>query len=178
MLSRNSARRTRPRFEIKLEIHVSLGKISPKRLLNCARKIGKAVKWKGRLNILLTGNREIQRINKKYLNHDRPTDVISFGYAEISRRKGTVPRGTGLLKPLKACPPGDCPLAGEIVICLPVTAKQAKIYGNTFFYELCFYICHGMLHIQGWDDKTATLRNRMLKKQADILKKIGIFNQA
>ncbi len=164
MLSRNSVGRVRSQLEIKILIRASLGKISSKRLLDCAAKIGKALRLKGRLNILLAGNHEIQRLNKKYLNHDRPTDVISFGYFA---------RGQVFSRLSKTCP-----LTGEIAISLPVTAKQAKVYGNTFFYELCFYICHGMLHIQGWDDRTPALRKRMLEKQSKILKKIGIERSA
>ena len=64
-----------------------------------------------------------------------------------------------------------------MIISLDTTLRQAKEYGNGFLYELAFYICHGMLHLMGYDDKTPADAKRMWDKQTKILRKIGVVNQ-
>ena len=88
--------------------------------------------------------------------HDRATDVISFSQLEG--------------KPLG--PKEGIPFLGDIVISLETTARQAAEYGNSFDYELHFYICHGILHLMGWDDKSKREAARMFSKQTQVLKKI------
>ena len=103
-----------------------------------------------KLGILLCSDREIAGYHKKYLNVSGPTDVISFGGVE------------------KGQPDGN------LVISLDTTARQAKEYGNSFEYELLFYIAHGLLHLLGWEDETKVQREKMWSKQAALLKKMGI----
>ena len=110
------------------------------------------------LDILLVSDSTIRKINRKLLKHDWTTDVISIG------EKGTVPK-RGLSPKL---------IQGNLVISLDTTARQAKEYGNDFFYELMFYICHGILHILGWQDSTAAQRKKMWKKQEQILKTLKV----
>ena len=63
---------------------------------------------------------------------------------------------------------------GDLVVSLDTTKRQSAEYGNSFDYELAFYICHGILHLMGYDDKTKADAERMDKKQKQILKKIGM----
>ena len=107
-------------------------------------------KQKVSISILLAGDSAIRKLNHRYLGHDRATDVIAF--------------------------PGKPPFLGDIVISLPTTKRQAKEYGNDFFYELAFYLCHGILHLMGWDDSTVKSRKKMWEKQSLLLKKIGVRN--
>ncbi|MBI3317253.1 MAG: rRNA maturation RNase YbeY [Candidatus Omnitrophica bacterium] len=100
---------------------------------------------KASLNLVLVGDEKIRMLNRRFLKHDRVTDVITWG----EYRGG---------------------LQGDIVISLDTTQRQAAHYGNPFFYELCFYVCHGILHILGWDDSRAAGRRRMWRKQEEILK--------
>ena len=113
------------------------------------------------LDILLVSDSAIRKINRKLLKHDWATDVISIG------EKGTVPK-RGLSPKL---------IQGNLVISLDTTTRQAKEYGNDFFYELMFYICHGILHILGWEDNTVVKRKRMLENQTKILKVIGVSSR-
>lgn len=119
----------------------------------------KCLRWKkASLNILLVNDRRIRHLNRRYLNHDRPTDVMAFGQLEGPRPK----------------PKGVMPFLGDIVISLDTTRRQAKIYGNSFLYELCFYLCHGLLHIMGYRDKSKSEAKRMERMQTKILKTIGL----
>ena len=137
-----------PSYSIEIQNTVSRYKLSISRLKRIASQILKTLKWKqAKITIRLVSDRKIQPINKRYLKHDRPTDVISFVYA---------------------------PGVGDLVISLDTTVRQAREYGNSFFYELCFYICHGFLHLMGYSDKTSKQAAWMDRKQKAVLKKIGI----
>ncbi len=130
------------------------------RLQKNIRAILKVLGWEkgASLSLLLAGDRSIRKLNKKYLGHDCATDVISFSQLEgkpLPSKKGVA-------------------FLGDIVISLETTARQAAEYGNSFDYELHFYICHGILHLMGWDDKVKKEAARMFAKQTQILKKIGI----
>ena len=132
--------------------------VSISRLQRNVKAILKALGWKpdASLSLLLTGDRQVRKLNKKHLGHDWPTDVISFSQLEG--------------KPLGVKKTASC--LGDIVISLETTVRQAAEYGNSFDYELHFYICHGILHLMGWDDKSKKEAKKMENKQKAILKKV------
>lgn len=135
-------------FEIEIRNEAKNIRVPAARLKLAARKILKSLGLKGAsLSILLVNDRAIRRLNRRYLGHDRATDVIAF--------------------------PQKKPFLGDIVISLETTKRQAKEYGNSFDYELCFYLCHGVLHLMGFEDKTKKQSEKMLRKQEKILRKIG-----
>lgn len=88
------------------------------------------------INIILMDNADIAAINKQYLDHDYPTDVVSFGLEET-------------------------PLEGEIYIGLEIAEEQSKEYGVSLTNELQRLAVHGTLHCIGYDDSTAELRAKM-----------------
>jgi probable rRNA maturation factor len=102
-------------------------------------------------------------MNKEHLNHDWATDVISFGQKTGPYSAREKARGAFL---------------GDIVVSWDTARREAPRYGNAPLYELCFYLCHGLLHLMGYNDKTVKQRNQMHKMQAKTLKKIGLINQA
>jgi len=103
------------------------------------------------VNIIYTGGPGIKRLNKAFLGKDRLTDVIAFNL-----------------------PPAPVPGApwGEIYVCLPVAARQARAMGHSLLTELLVLTAHGALHLAGWDDATPALRARMNRRTAALLKKI------
>jgi len=115
----------------------------------------------GGLSLLLVSDRRMRALNRKFLNHDWTTDVITFSYggdktpAEQSR----------------LC-------FGEIIISLDTAKTMAAEIGHSPKYEFYFYLCHGILHLAGHDDDTPRKRAAMLKRQEDILKAIGISKQS
>ena len=142
-------------IEIRSEVR-NLG-ISIPRLKGAARKILNLLHLsQASLSVLLVDDRKIRRLNRRYLAHNRPTDVIAFG-----QLPGPLPkRGRFLL--------------GDIVISVPTAKRQAPRYGNPLFYEICFYLCHGILHLLGWKDKSKKEAFKMRRKQEAVLKHIGI----
>ncbi|HLH02865.1 MAG TPA: rRNA maturation RNase YbeY [Bryobacteraceae bacterium] len=76
---------------------------------------------------LVTDDRELQRLNRTFLQHDYPTDVLSFPLAS--------PNG-GL---------------GEIAISIERAAAQAAEFGHNLLDELRILMLHGLLHLTGLD---------------------------
>lgn len=108
------------------------------------------------LSIYLVDDRKIRIFNRKYLRHDRATDVIAFSQTE------------GV--PLKAA--GS--LAGDIVISLETAERQAREYGANFDTEVLLYLCHGILHLMGYRDKKRTDYRKMWHQQRKLLTGFGL----
>ena len=99
------------------------------------------------ISVAFVGDVEIHEINRTFLNHDFPTDVISFlldGSPESVRvnEPGTIRRGAGRT------------IDGEIIISTDTAARNASKMGTTAEYEMNLYLVHGLLHLCGYDDKT------------------------
>jgi len=58
---------------------------------------------------------------------------------------------------------------GEIVISVETASRQARQFGTALDHELRLYIAHGLLHLQGFDDKTATGAGEMKRLQENIV---------
>ena len=113
-------------------------------VLKIVKKAGRA-----RLAFIFLDDKAIRRINKRFKNSDRPTDVLSFSL-------GPEARGTG-----------RC--LGEIYISIDRAAVQSKIFGARPAEEVVRYIIHGMLHLFGYDDMTRAGRLRMSAKEDEVL---------
>ena len=94
----------------------------------------------------------IHRLNKRYLDHDEPTDVLSFPLSE----------------------PGARRLAGELVIGAEVAQAQADSRGHDVRAELALYVIHGLLHLCGHDDKTAAAAAAMRQRERRYLRELGL----
>jgi probable rRNA maturation factor len=91
-----------------------------------------------------------------------PTDVLSFPIEDAE--PGRPPVRT----------PDGPPLAlGDVVVCPEVVAANAEAYGVTFDDELHLMICHGVLHILGWDHQTDAQAHAMEQREAEHLATIG-----
>ncbi len=92
--------------------------------------------------VTFVDNTFISQLNKDYLNHDYPTDVIAFTLSEA-----------------------DEPLNADIYISFDQAKLQAKEYGITTANEITRLIVHGVLHTLGYDHKTKTEASVMSNKE-------------
>lgn len=96
------------------------------------------------------GSRMIRRINREFLQHDYPTDTITFRY-----NKGRE-------------------IDGEFYISLDVVRENAVRFAADFQQELLRVTLHSALHLSGIDDRTENERRNMQEKEAyylDLLQK-------
>lgn len=102
------------------------------------------------ISLAFVDNPTIHRINKQFLDHDEPTDVITFPYSS-----GKV-------------------LVGELVIGVEVALEQARAGGHPVDAELALYVVHGLLHLVGYDDKDAHDRRQMRARERHHLGGLGL----
>ncbi|HEX5504476.1 MAG TPA: rRNA maturation RNase YbeY [Thermomicrobiales bacterium] len=95
----------------------------------------------------------IHDLNRRFLGHDEPTDVLTFPLGEDG--PGFVNAGPRQL--------------GEVYVSCERAAAQCAEWGNSPAREVRFLVVHGVLHLLGWDDATPEDRARMLARQEAIL---------
>ncbi len=104
------------------------------------------------VSLAFVDNPTIHTLNKRYLDHDEPTDVLSFPLSE----------------------PGAKKLAGELVIGAEVAQAQATERGHDVQAELALYVIHGLLHLCGFDDKSNEHAAEMRARERHYLKELGL----
>src|SRR5579884_2145931 len=104
------------------------------------------------LSLAFVDNPTIHTLNKRYLDHDEPTDVLSFPLSE----------------------PGAKRLAGELVVGAEVAQAQAGERGHDVQQELALYVIHGLLHLCGYDDKDDESAAVMRARERHYLKALRL----
>jgi probable rRNA maturation factor len=104
------------------------------------------------VNILLTGNSEMQRLNLQFRHKDESTDVLSFPAERLQPERHPARRARTAS-------------AGDIAIALPVARRQAAEAGHDLLTEIKVLILHGMLHLAGYDHETDGGRMRRLEQK-------------
>ncbi len=104
------------------------------------------------LSLLLCDNPTIHRLNRRWRQVDRPTDVLSFPLHEL--RAGQPP-------PMGAL--------GDIVVSLPTARLAARREGVSDQQHLQRLLIHGLLHLLGYDHENDAQERRMNKETARLL---------
>ena len=127
--------------------------------------------YESQVELLLTNNAEIQRINNEFRGIDRPTDVLSFPMIEYDSPAdfSTVEEDDSNFDPET----GEL-ILGNIVISKEKVIAQAEEYGHSAKREFAFLIAHSMLHLLGYDHMEDEERLVMEEKQRNILDNLGI----
>ncbi len=96
------------------------------------------------VNVIYVGDSDIWELNKSFLKHNRPTDVITFTLEEK-------------------------PIEGEIYISVDTAEKQAVEFGVSLRDELLRLACHGALHLAGFDDANIDDRKKMNDMETNFI---------
>ncbi len=105
-----------------------------------------------KISIALVSDSDIQRIHRQFLQHDVPTDVITFPYSA---------RGASCL-------------TGEIVISTDTAQAVATEFAHPAENEVALYLIHGLLHLCGYDDHDPHDREAMRKRESHYLELLSI----
>ncbi len=112
----------------------------------------------GEISVVLVGDAAMARVNEEWLQHEGPTDVITFGLSEATDEVETWPGG----------------LAGDIVVSTETACRVAAELGWSAENELAYYIVHGLLHLAGSDDTDPAARAAMRREERRVMKAIGL----
>ncbi|MBR1544517.1 MAG: rRNA maturation RNase YbeY [Alphaproteobacteria bacterium] len=129
----------------------NLKKLSDKVVKETFKKIKHPVKKGMEVNVMLTNDKEIQTFNKEYRGKNKPTNVLSFET-------------------------GDETLLGDIVMSIDTLLKEAKEQKITVADHYAHLLCHGMLHLLGFDHIDEDEANEMEFFEIEILKELKIAN--
>jgi probable rRNA maturation factor len=103
------------------------------------------------VSIAVVDDSTIHALNRQYLQHDYPTDVLSFTLESLADR-----------------------LEGEIVVSADTAFSRSVEYAWRAEDELLLYVVHGVLHLVGFDDQDAVARERMRCAEGRYLEQLGL----
>ncbi|WP_437187202.1 rRNA maturation RNase YbeY [Planctomicrobium sp. SH668] len=111
------------------------------------------------IDVAILDDAAIHVVNRDHLEHDYPTDVISFLYDadESLHPADSALRGAGL------------EIEGELVVSAETAIRIAAEMNWDPLNELTLYIVHGLLHLCGYDDLTDDEQVIMRQREREIL---------
>jgi len=98
-----------------------------------------------RIGIILADHDVVTDLNRRYLDHEWQTDVLSFRLSD------------------------EDPLEGEVYVDVQTASERCKEFGATPRDEILRYAVHGLLHLTGYDDATDEEREQMRRLEDDYL---------
>ena len=108
-----------------------------------------ALQRDARITLRIAGTREARRLNRDFRAKDYPTNVLTFVYRK---------------RPA---------LEGDIVLCAPVVAREAREQHKTLAAHWAHMTIHGVLHLQGFDHERASEAQKMAAREVQILDRLG-----
>jgi probable rRNA maturation factor len=100
------------------------------------------------VTVRYVGEAEGQRLNREFRGKDYATNVLTFVYQAS-------------------------PLEGDVVICAPVVAREAKEQGKAVAAHHAHLLVHGLLHLQGLDHERESEAATMERRERAVLAKLG-----
>ena len=99
----------------------------------------------GAVTLRVVGAREGRKLNQMFRGKDRATNVLSFSYGRD----------------------------GDLVICHPVVAREARAQGKTVRAHYAHLVVHGVLHLRGYRHEDAAHARTMEAKEVRLLRRLG-----
>jgi len=141
-------RRRKPRLEIHLQIGARA--VRAPTPAQVRRWVRAALKGSAEITVRVVGAAEARRLSRRYRGEDHATNVLSFPYL----------RSRGMVQ-------------GDIVLCAPVIAREARFQGKTLESHFAHMTVHAVLHLQGYDHLRPRAAGRMETLEKRLLAKLG-----
>jgi probable rRNA maturation factor len=120
------------------------------------RRIHASVEQGAALCLRVVGSAESRRLDRTYRGKDRPTNVLSFPSSPEERI------ATGLL--------------GDLVVCAPVVAREARAQRKTLRAHWAHMVVHGTQHLLGYDHERVRDARAMEALEVEILRGLGFHD--
>ena len=115
------------------------------------------------LNLCLSNDEEVHRLNKEFRKMDKPTNVLSFASVDDEAFDEMLASGAEVE-------------LGDVIVAFETMEREAKETDVSFYDHFCHLWTHGMLHILGYDHTEPEDRAEMEQREIDILEKLKIAN--
>jgi probable rRNA maturation factor len=109
-----------------------------------------ALECDANVTLRVVGAPEGRALNRRYRGRDYATNVLTFVYDD------------------------GVSLAGDIVLCAPVVAREARAQRKTLRAHYAHLVIHGMLHLQGYDHERDADARRMEAREVELLRRLGV----
>ena len=109
------------------------------------RKWARAASPAGHVTLRIVGRREGRLVNRRFRKRDYATNVLSFSYSG----------------------------GGDIVLCHPVIAREARAQGKSMPAHYAHLVVHGVLHLRGYAHHDKAGARRMEAREIRILRRLG-----
>ncbi len=120
---------------------------------------------------------EGRQLNRDFRGKDSATNVLTFAYGAASEATPRPPLPQAGEHPEGHKGRGEgghgTPLCGDIVLCAPVVAREAREQGKPLADHYAHMVVHAMLHLQGYDHGDALTAAAMEAVESFIMKKLG-----
>ena len=147
---------------IRIENNQTKFKINRRKIRSTVSRILKILGCEEKeISVFFTDDKNIKKLNSKYLRKNKPTNVLSF-----SLREGEY----GDVNPQ---------MMGDVVISVDRAYKDAGKGNLTLEQEIDFLLIHGILHLVGFNHENTSLEkaNEMWKKERELFNKINCRNR-
>lgn len=121
-----------------------------KNLVTIAARVNKKIK--GIVEIKIITEKSMRQLNRRYRGINKPTDVLSFAWDEVTEPK-SIKRG----------------YLGQLCVCPHYIKKQAKRFEVSVPEESARSLVHGLLHVAGYDHVTVAGAKTMFAYQEKII---------
>ena len=133
-------------FFLSFDVHVDARAAGLPRRAALRRWVRMAQERDLTVTLRFVGGREGRHLNARFRGRDYATNVLTFVYDDVD------------------------PLAGDIVLCVPVLAREAGSQGKTLRAHCAHLVIHGMLHLQGYDHQRRADAARMEARETALLR--------
>ena len=142
----NAAGSTRANITVQIESSCSVNEQDVRRWARAALE-----DEDGDVCLRFTDRHEVQTLNKRFRQIDKPTNVLAF--------------------------PADEPtILGDVVICDPIVVEESRSQDKTLQDHYAHLVVHGILHIRGLDHNQNDTAAAMENKEIEVLKSLGVAN--
>jgi probable rRNA maturation factor len=158
MMSDIATSRTQPpgEFAVSLSNQQSRHAVDQHQVLAAVRSVlSDSALTSAAVSVAVVDDATIHDLNRRYLDHDWPTDVLSFVLEER-----------------------DGHLEGEVIVSADTAAASAREIGWPAAAELLLYAVHGTLHLIGYGDETTAEKRKMRAAEAAVLRWFGFEQPA
>ena len=139
-------------IEIEISNQQDAHPVDEQRLVSAARRILQDEGIRdGVVSLAIVNDSTIHELNRRYLQHDYATDVLSFVLEDEEDR-----------------------LEGEVIVSADTAAANCGRFGWSRDDELLLYLVHGMLHLVGYDDHEPDEQRLMRQREQHYLARFGV----
>ncbi len=151
-------RAIKPKVELHPQLSLTVQYITEDRLVpsrsQLRRCIRAALERDATITLRIVDTKEGRELNRTYRKKDYATNVLTFVYEE---------------------PPNGV-LSGDIVLCAPVIAKEARAQRKQLMHHYAHLVTHGALHLQGYDHEADDAAKVMEQREIALLSRMKIPN--